>query len=201
MKTKKLIALLQEEDPSGELDVCVGNVDIHFVERLPAYYDGSLQVLERDEDCKYYNITGGRYVRAGEKVNIHTLSITDAISNAAGREKPFPVDYSELSSDQAEATKKAHDGLREWHRRLDIEHEHMYFKEWVKEEAAKLTADTDEIDGVVYRFLEVEKKVSPDDPYPEGGLAGHSYVSMRKMQWSQKFEVAVSEGFLKIQTK
>jgi hypothetical protein len=118
MKTKELIRLLQEEDPEGECEACVGNVDIHFVERGPAYYDGSLQVLTRDPDNKFYNITGGKYVRTGGKVNIHTLSITDAISNDP---ENFKVDYSELSESSREATQKAHEALREWHRKFDIQ--------------------------------------------------------------------------------
>jgi hypothetical protein len=200
MKTKELIKRLQEEDPSGEIEVCVGNVDIHFVERMPAYYDGSLQVLIRDYNTKYYNIVGGKYVREGQKVKIHILSITDAISNAASVDANFEVDYSQLSEESAKSTQKAHADLREWHRKLDIEHEKEYFLKWVKQEAAKVTADTDEINNVVYSFF--EKNVSPTNPLPEGGVPlGHSYVTTREMQWGQKFEVVVSEGFLKIVKK
>lgn len=200
MKTKELIRRLQEEDPSGEIEVCVGNVDIHFVERMPAYYDGSLQVLIRNKNTKYYNIVGGKYVRSGDKVNIHTLSITDAISNACSVDSKFEVDYSELSEDRAKATKKAHDDLREWHRKLNIAHEQEYFLRWVKQEAAKVTADTDEVDGVGLRFF--DKNVSPDDPLPEGGIPlGHSYVTTREMQWDQKFEVLIDDGFLKIRNR
>ena len=32
MKTNKLIELLQKADPSGDLEVCIDNHDIHFVE-------------------------------------------------------------------------------------------------------------------------------------------------------------------------
>ena len=77
MKTKELIRQLQDADPSGEIEVCVGNVDIHFVERLEAYYDGTLQVLTRDETRKGYKIVGGKYKRTGSKINLHTLSISD----------------------------------------------------------------------------------------------------------------------------
>jgi len=49
VKTKDLIAQLQREDPSGELECCVGNEDIYLVERLPSYYDGDLKfALERE---------------------------------------------------------------------------------------------------------------------------------------------------------
>lgn len=195
MKTKELIKRLMEADPTGEVEVCVGNVDIHFVELLPAYYDGPLQVLERDETCKYYNIIGGKYKRTGSKVKIHTLSISDAISNRLETK----VDYSELDPHRAESTKKAHDDLREWHRKLENQLEWDYFLKWANEEVAKVTADSEDIEGVARDFF--DKNVSPEDPYPEGGLKGHSYVSMRQMQWGQKFEVAVEEGFLTIRPK
>jgi hypothetical protein len=74
VKTKDLIAALQEADPTGEEQVCVGNEDIHFVQREPAYYDGALQVLKRDTEQSCYNIVGVEYRRSGDKVQIHTLS-------------------------------------------------------------------------------------------------------------------------------
>lgn len=49
MKTKKLIELLNQCDPSGELEVCLDNIDICSVGREPAYYDGALQVLIRND--------------------------------------------------------------------------------------------------------------------------------------------------------
>lgn len=89
MKTRDLIAALQEADPSGEIECCVGNVDIHFVSREPSYYDGPLQVLKRDSTTEYYNIIGAEYRRSGSKVQIHTLSIDSAIFN----DEEMPVTY------------------------------------------------------------------------------------------------------------
>jgi len=66
-----------ESDPSGELEVCVGNVDIHFVERQPSYYDGCIQVLKRDESLSGYNIVGAELRSKGDKLSIHTYSIED----------------------------------------------------------------------------------------------------------------------------
>jgi hypothetical protein len=79
MKTKTLIKLLQEADPTGEEEVCVGNQDILCVEQEPAYYDGCLQVLERDESKECYNVTGVRYVRDGNKISITPYGVVDAI--------------------------------------------------------------------------------------------------------------------------
>ena len=89
MKTKELIKRLQEEDPSGEMDVCVGNADILGIHSQPAYWDGCLQTLIRDESSPYYNIIGARYSSEGSKVCIQPLSISDAIF-----EKPdLPIEY------------------------------------------------------------------------------------------------------------
>jgi len=109
MKTKELIRQLQEADPSGEDEVSVGNVDIHFVDREPAYYDGCLQVLVRDEAQNGYNITGAKLVSQGNKVVIHTLSITDALWDNA----ELPIDYSGLTEGQAERYKETHEKVRQ----------------------------------------------------------------------------------------
>lgn len=93
MKTKDLIKQLQEADPSGEIECCVNNADIHFVNTEPAYYDGCLQVLKRDIDNKYYNIIGAKYVSKGEKVVIRPLSISDAI----WEQEDLPIEFEGLS--------------------------------------------------------------------------------------------------------
>lgn len=82
MKTKKLIELLNEADPSGEEEVCVENIDIHFVAKEPAYYDGCQQILIRDASLEpYYNIIGAKINGTGSKIQIHTLDIESAIYN------------------------------------------------------------------------------------------------------------------------
>jgi hypothetical protein len=200
MKTKEVIRQLMEADPTGEEEVCVENIDIHFIHAEPAYYDGALQVLTRDPTSKYYNITGGKYRRSGTKIVIKTLSITDAISNAYECEKDCQIDYSELSERDQVETKKAHDQLREWHRKLDIELEWDNFYGWVKEQAAKVTADTDHVEGAAKRFF--TQNISPGDPYEDGKIPlGHSYVSMRRMQWDRDLEVLMDDGFLRVRRK
>jgi phage pi2 protein 07 len=81
MKTKELIRQLQEADPSGEIEVCVENEDIHFIEIAPAYWDGRLQVLVRDSNKKGYDVVGAKITSHGKKLKIRTLSIDDAIFN------------------------------------------------------------------------------------------------------------------------
>jgi len=74
MKTKELIRQLQEADPSGEIECCIDNADIFFVERLPAYYDGRLQTLKRDKNGQ---ITGAKVISKGDKIKIYPLSIQE----------------------------------------------------------------------------------------------------------------------------
>jgi hypothetical protein len=97
MKTRELIARLQEADPEGNTECCVGNEDIFFVDGMPAYYDGRLQVLIRDESkSPFYNVVGAKVTSKGAKIKIVTHSIEDAIS-----ENPeLPVDTSEIGNDQ-----------------------------------------------------------------------------------------------------
>ncbi len=93
MKTKDLIAELRNQDPSGELNVCVGNVDILFVHREPAYYDGPLQVMERDPTERYYDVKGFDIVYSGEKVQIQTHSWKDALLDTP--DMPIRIQYPE----------------------------------------------------------------------------------------------------------
>lgn len=75
MTTAQLIELLKQEDPEGTAEVCVGVNPVWFVEKVPAYYDGRLEFVERVK---------GLPVRAGWrdnglKVKIHTDDIETAI--------------------------------------------------------------------------------------------------------------------------
>lgn len=83
MKTKDLIALLQQEDPTGEEEVVLPNGDdIHFLESLPGYWDGCYTTLIRDPsktDC--YNIIGAKYCSNGNKIKIRGMSWEDVVAN------------------------------------------------------------------------------------------------------------------------
>lgn len=58
MKTKDLIKMLQEEDPSGEGHVRMGDGGVTwYAEGKPGYYDGSYQYL--DEDGNFVTSTQG----------------------------------------------------------------------------------------------------------------------------------------------
>jgi hypothetical protein len=59
----------------------VGNVDIYFVSRDPAYYDGRLQQLVHDESKrgKQWSIVGAKIISAGSKISLHAMSICDVL--------------------------------------------------------------------------------------------------------------------------
>lgn len=114
MKSKELIKQLQELDPEGEAEVCVGNEDIYFAERLPAYYDGKLEVLIRDETKRTYNITGIKITGRGDKIKLHTMSLEDVVWN----HPEAIVDLSELSSHAQKEYQNAVDEIKEEERKF-----------------------------------------------------------------------------------
>lgn len=130
MKTKDLIKLLQEADPSGENEVCVGNADIHFVGPEPAYYDGCLQVLKRDPArAPYYDVCGAKYVGDGTKIVIHTLSISSAIFN----DEDLPVEFDNMTEQQLEWYKKSVESRRAETRQIHDEVEGESFVQHMKQ--------------------------------------------------------------------
>jgi len=108
MKTARLVAALQAADPSGEMNCCVSNEDIISVDAVPAYYDGALQVLVRDEKRDDYNVIGVRITTAGQKVNIRTLSVELAIMN----DPEVMIDLSDLSESKRSDVKRYVDDIR-----------------------------------------------------------------------------------------
>jgi hypothetical protein len=94
MKTKELIRQLNEEDPTGELEVCVDGEDIFTVLNLPAYYDGPQQILIRDEKLSpYYDIVGAIINKEGRKVKIQTIDLECAMFDAFVHDKPFSIEF------------------------------------------------------------------------------------------------------------
>lgn len=77
MTTNELIELLKQEDPKGNATVCIGNMPINFIEGLPGYYDGRLQVIEYDEKGEIPKRI--KIVSKGMKVKIHYLDIEQMI--------------------------------------------------------------------------------------------------------------------------
>lgn len=91
MKTSELIRLLQEADPTGQAECCVDNEDIHFLEVLPGYYDGRLEVFTRDPArAPYFDIVGARITGSGTKIKIKHMSIAELLID----HPEMPVDTS-----------------------------------------------------------------------------------------------------------
>jgi hypothetical protein len=105
MKTKELIKMLQEADPTGEEEVSVGNIGVWHVTREPAYWDGCQQVLKLDPDAEYYNVIGAEIRGKGDKIVINDLSIRSAFWNRTD----MPVTY---DGEYAERNYKEH--VEEW---------------------------------------------------------------------------------------
>ena len=103
MKTKELIRLLQENDPSGELEVAVNNQPIYTVAAEPAYYDGNLQMLIQDHSVETYNIIGYKVTGKGSKVSLTTMDLESVLLD----EPDAPVDLSELEGYSKEQWEKA----------------------------------------------------------------------------------------------
>ncbi len=186
MKTKKLIELLQNADPTGEEEVCVGNEDIHYVIPLPAYYDGTLQVIDRDSED---NPIAVRFKRSGLKISIHPYSIRDVLFDNPNT----PIDYSELPPERAEVTKKHYADYLAWCKNLDNEIEYKYFKEWAFKKANLLSEDLVNFEETVKLFF--DKNISPQDPLP---LGNNSYYTRRLEQWSSLYDVILEDAWIKI---
>lgn len=138
MKTKELIRRLQEADPSGDIECCVGNVDVFYVENMPAYYDGTLQVLTRDPaKAPYYDVVGGSYVRQGRKINIVTLAISSVLDDP-----DVIIDYSQIGhEDLVKRYKDSDDKTREQWKNIHVESEWSLFQQWAKTKAAEISGD------------------------------------------------------------
>ena len=101
MRTSELIRLLQEANPNDDAEVCVDNEDIHFLEVVPGYYDGRLQVFTRDPVLtgKSFDIVAARITSAGTKIKIRHCSIEDLLLD----NPEMPVDTSTTGSEASTA--------------------------------------------------------------------------------------------------
>lgn len=110
MKTKELITKLLELDPDGQLECTVGNCSINYIELLPAYYDGRLQIIEYDKDGRPLS---GKYVSNGKKLCISYTTIQECVMENSD----FPVDFSELE----EVSRKRYSSYIDEFRKKSIE--------------------------------------------------------------------------------
>ena len=194
MKTKELIKFLQEADPIGETEVSVGNVDISFVEELPAYYDGPQQVLTRDAEGY---LIGGKYNRSGRKVQIHTAPLSELVWDR----REFTVDYSDLDKDRQISYKENHDKIREDADKFTHQTELEYFTEHIKKRAVQIMEDdTGSLDEIIKDFF--IKHINPYAKFPDDiPWVGESYITRRNKQWEREVDVVYSENGFEIKKK
>lgn len=111
-------------DPSGDIEVVVGNIPITYVDREPAGYDGCMQIIERD---KNYQVVAMKYCDKGHKVCLHTTSIGDILFD----QPDIPVEF-----DIHENRKEWYAKRVEMHRKFGVDTEYevtgRYFFEYLK---------------------------------------------------------------------
>lgn len=109
MKSKILIEELQKIDPSGEMEVCVGNQDIWFLDKQPAYYDGVLQVIKNENGV----VNGIKYVISGSKIKLVLFDLEYKIMD----DPDFPVEFPDSEGYIFECIKEDIENWREESRR------------------------------------------------------------------------------------
>lgn len=190
MKSKELIEALQQLDPTGETEVSVGNHPIWYVEDLPAFYDGYLQVLIRDKSKEpYYDITGAKYVGEGRKISIHTMGVTDLLWN----DPEAIVEYNGGSIRYKETDEQTRKSSK--HVELRVEAEAFY--RWAKTKANAIRPDEDNLKRKAYRFYLTN--LSPSDPVKE--LSVKTYTSNGQTyqahpSWAERREAWWDENVL-----
>jgi hypothetical protein len=108
LKTREVIAALQKADPTGELEVVADGQPIYVVERLPAYYDGSLHMLVQNKAMQCFNIVGYKITNEGEKVRLHLISLEGLLFD----DPEMPVDLSEML--EGPAKERYQKQIEEW---------------------------------------------------------------------------------------
>ena len=112
MKTRELIEQLQSLDPSGELECCIENHDISFLDLVPASYDGTLELIERSSEDN--EVCSAVLETQGKKIRLHPLSIADAIFDIPA----LPVS---INAEEPELIEQHEAKVAEWRQRSSRE--------------------------------------------------------------------------------
>lgn len=80
MKTKKLIKLLQENDPTGETHVRINGEPLIHLELKEGYWDGPYNYLERGEDGEIVWVQSTK----NNKIDFYTMDMFDFIDHFDG---------------------------------------------------------------------------------------------------------------------
>lgn len=194
MKTKDLIALLQKEDPSGELECCIGNADITSVYTNPGYWDGCLQILERNEKGQ---ITGGKFASGQTKVVLRYYSIRDCVVDNPSFKVSFDGEYSEKHyAERVEEWRKYGINLQN-----DVERD-IFVRYMMKRLNNFEDAYTDDIKEASIKFY--NENLSYDDEMPKDILTRRekrdgyevipSWADRREAQWDREVMATIVDG-------
>lgn len=183
MKTKELINILQELDPSGEVQVCVGGVDINTVYRAAGFYDGYYQILERDSKG---SPIGMKITTEGDKIVLKTLGAFSALEY----NPKFYFDLSELKPIHAERFAESVELMKKNNADFHIASERRLFREYIVERVAEYIPkdDDDYFEDMAECFF--DENLSPDDPFPDFVPEYNmSYVKRRELQWDKEIKI------------
>ncbi len=187
MKSSQLIALLQELDPSGEVDVVVGGLPIFYVEGLEGYYDGAFQRLVLDHEKKGFNVSAIEIRRDGSKIDLHTLSVEDAIKY----DPDMPITFHGCNERHIKSWTARIDAWRANERELRYEGELSLFQMWASERGH----DTE---AAVAFFKASNMQHSDPLPsdlknlqelLPDGTKVWSSWLTRRFAQWDREVKV------------
>ena len=210
MKTKDLIKALQEEDPSGEMECVVGNHSVVGVWTDPAYWDGCMQVVERDPATQRYK---ARITSSGHKVVLWVMGAIDVIENYPEAEVKIEVGNAEKQADYEKMIENARRTIRKIERDVELSLFQGHVLKVLKEEGFEY--EEENVKAAAEAFF-CSAHISRNDPIPQdilehrtttysGGKAYEtipSYASMRSEQWRRQFRVSSDDtGKAKIERR
>jgi len=119
MKSKRLIELLQNLDPSGEINVTTGGYAITHVDRLEGYYDGPGIYLQ-----------DGRFVidDQDDKIVIHTIDAEDFIWDEDGDYSKIDLKIRYGKEDRLKSFQKFSEDFKRFHKQSIEEHTFQVLK-------------------------------------------------------------------------
>lgn len=172
MKTKDVIAKLQELDPTGETECCIGNADILAIYTQPAYWDGCLQTFDREG----HKIKGAKIISEGNKIVIHDLSIREALMDQPNLPVEFTTKY---TKDKYE---KSVERWREETDEIKTDVARGFFVKYVQDKTKHLKVDDDQVKKEAKNFFDAN--LSHDDPLDMKG--GESINDARIREWDKR---------------
>lgn len=207
MKTKDLIKRLQDADPTGEVECCIGNADICDVYSQKANWDGCLQVLVRDESGR---IVSGKYTSKGVKISIYPICIRDMILEY----DDFPVEFDLSGQHYIDRYSRAVTKYREESIRINHDVELSVFIQYMHRRLSDQYGEDFDNEEVVAAATEFyNSSLSFRDEIP-GDLVGAyteevsstgdkrktylSYNNKRSIQWNRELVVDFVDGKIKI---